>query len=332
MAMSSLAMQRRTRRRRQVALFLTLAVIITVIALAVRYRTEERETTDYLALVDEIAGDQLTLSLGFRELLDGVGELSRPDIVDRLDVLSTQAEELEGRLDVAVVTRPVAEMHGFMSVAASAWTEGLGALGDGVVAVMDQPDEATVAPGAFTDALDVLRIGDFAYDRFLGASSGLDPEIVVPQFPQVAYVGGEDPLDVSSLASRLRLRLSLAEHRDIEVTADVLPEPTGERNGVAVMPFTSTFDVTAIVTNSGNVVQEEIVVTLQLNRDGSDAAPFEERRIIPALDPATSLSVQFLGLEVDPGALYTLDVSASIPQDDDIENNVWQLVFATNSE
>jgi hypothetical protein len=247
-------------------------------------------------------------------------------------VLGDRAGDLEQQLEDAVVTRPVAEMHGFLSVAASAWRDGLLALGDGVVAVMDQPDDETEAPGVFIDALDILRIGDFAYARFLGAGAGLDPEMALPQFPQIAYVGGDDPLDVSTLASRLRLRLSLAERRDVEVTANTLPEPTGERNGVAVMPFAPTFDVTAIVTNSGNVVQEEIVVTLELSRDGSDVEPFAERRIIPALDPATSVSVEFLSLEVDPGALYTLDVSASIPQDADIDNNVWQLVFATNSE
>lgn len=332
MAMSSLAVQRRTRRRRQVAVFLTLAVIITVIALAVRYRTEERETSDYLALVDEIAGEELTLSQGFRELLAGVGDLDRPDIIDRLDVLTVRAGELEQQLAEAVVTRPVAKMHGFLSVATGAWTDGLAALDDGVVAVMDQPDDETAAPGAFTDALDVLRVGDVAYEGFLAATGGLDPEVVVPQFPEVAYVEGGEPLDIPALASRLRLRLSLAERHDVEVTANTLPEPTGDRNGVAVMPFTSTFDVTAIVTNSGNVVEEEIVVTLQLTRDGSDDEPFEESRIIPSLEPATSVSVEFLGLEVAPAALYTLNVSASIPQDADIDNNVWQLVFATNSE
>jgi hypothetical protein len=332
MAMSSIAMQRRSRRRRQVAIFLTLGVIITVIALAVRYRTEERETADYLALVGEIAGDELTVSQGLRELLNGVGSLARPDIIDRLVVLGSRAEDLEQRLGDAVVTRPVAEMHGFMSVAAAAWTDGLAALGEGVVAVMDQPDDDIAAPGAFTSALDMLRIGDFAYERFLDAGGGLGPDIVVPQFPAIAYVGGEEPLDIPTLASRLRLRLSLAERRDVEITANMVPEPTGARNGVAVAPFTSTFDVTAIVTNSGNVLQEEIVVTLRLTRDGTGDEPFEERRIIPALDPATSISVEFLSLEVAPAALYTLDVSASIPQDADIGNNVWQLVFATNSE
>ncbi len=332
MAMSSMAMHRRTRRRRQFAIFLTLAVIITVVALAVRYRTEERQTADYLALVGEIAGDQLTLSQGFRELLDGVGELARPDIVDRLDVLSARAEDLVDQLRAAVVTRPAAEMNGFISVAAGSWRDGLALLGVGVVAVMDQPDEEIAAPDEFIDALDLLRLGDFAYEAFLEASSRLDPAIVVPQFPAVAFVGGENPLDVAALASRLRLRLSLAERRDVEVTANTVPEPTGDRNGVALMPFTATFDVTAIVTNSGNVVQEEIEVTLQLNRDGSDDPPFEERRIISSLDPATSVSVEFLGLAIAPGALYTVEVSASIQDDADTENNVWQVVFATNTE
>jgi len=330
--MSSLVRQRRTRRRRQVAIFLTVAVLIAVIALAVRYRTEERETADYLAVVGEIAGDELTLAQGFRELFDGIADLERPDIIDRLGSLGTESEELATRLDGVVVTRSMAELHGFMTVALRSWTDGLAALGGGVIEVMDQPDDASETPDGFISALDMLRIGDSAYTGVLAASGRLDSDIAVPQLPQVTYVGGDDPLDVDNVVSKLRLRLSLSERRDVEVTANTAPEPTGDRAGMALMPFTPTFDVTAVVTNSGNVLQEEIEVTLRLERDGAEGEPFEERRIIAALDPATSVSVEFRSLDIAPSAVYTLDVSASITDDANTANNVWQIVFVTNAE
>ncbi len=119
----------------------------------------------------------------------------------------------------------------------------------------------------------------------------------------------------------------------MSVIANTSPEPTGDRNGVAIIPFAATFDVTAIVTNSGNVVQEEIEVTLVLTAGGSsDVEPFQEQRFIPALEPEASMSLQFSGLAMQPGTLYTLRVTATITNDADVEDNVWQVTFASNTE
>jgi len=330
--MSSVAVQRRVRRRRRIAVFLTLAVLITVIALAVRYRTEERETADYLALADEIARNELIVSQGFRELLVGVSDIDRQDIVDRLAVLSRQAVDLETQLAGAVVTRPAAEMHGFFTVAVSSWAGGLDALGEGVVDVIDQPDDARSVPATFADAVADLSLGDAAYRGFLDASTRLDDQFAQSAHPAVSFLGGEDEVDIDSVVARLRLRLNLAERHDIEISATTEPVPTGDRNGVAILPFSPEFDVVTVITNSGNVTQEEIQVTLRLTRDGSDDPPFEEGRIIASLDPAASMSVEFLGIAIEPAALYTLEVSAGVADDADFENNVWGLVFATNSQ
>ncbi len=333
MATSSQALFRRSRRRRQFAIFLTLAVIAGLVALAARYRTERRDTADYLALVKEIAQDELVTSQSLRELFDTLGSLDRPDIVGRVALLSDQAQRSALRLEEAVVTRPAAEVHGLFSVAVRSWSEGVGGLEEAIVEVMDQPDDAEVAPQSFIDVATQLRVGDEAYEAFLDATLRLDPEYEPPDYPQVAYVGGEEPADVEAIASRLRLRRSFSERHDISVIANTLPEPTGDRNGVAVMPFSATFDVTAIVTNSGNVLQEQIEVTLTLTTDGANGPqPFEERRFIPALEPESSMSLEFAGLAMEPGTLYTLHVSASIENDADIENNVWQVTFASNSE
>ncbi len=116
------------------------------------------------------------------------------------------------------------------------------------------------------------------------------------------------------------------------MTANTLPEPTGDRNGVAVLPFSETFDVTAIVTNAGNVLQEEIEVTLILAEGGAERVePFLERRFIAALDPGASKPLEFASLGLEPETLYTLQVSVSIVDDAEPDNNVWEVVFATNA-
>lgn len=333
MTTSSQAMFRRTRRRRQFAIVLTLAVLAGVVALAARYRTERRDTMDYLALVNEIAQDELVTSESLRELFDTLGSLDRPDIVERIELLGEQVESSQAQLSEAVVTRPAAEVHGLFTVAIRSWTDGVTALGDAVVEVMDQPDDAEQAPASYTTATTQLRVGDEAYAAFLDAVERLDAEFQPPVYPTVAFVGGDEPADLETIASRLRLRRSFTERRDVSVIANTLPEPTGDRNGVAVIPFAETMDVTAIVTNAGNVIQEEIEVTLVLSADGANGPePFQERRFIPSLEPDASMSLEFSGLAMAPGTLYTLHVSASILDDADVENNVWQVTFASNSQ
>ncbi|HSF85417.1 MAG TPA: hypothetical protein VLG28_07145 [Acidimicrobiia bacterium] len=333
MTTSSQAIYRRTRRRRQLAIFLTLAVIAAVIALAARYRTERRETMDYLALVDEVAQEHLVISQSLRELFDTLGSLDRPDIVERIGMLGSQAEESVAQLETAVVTRPAAEVHGLFSVAVRSWATGVSNMDEAVVEVMDQPDDATVSPDSFVGTVTDLRVGDEAYAAFLDAVLRLDEEFEPPVYPDVAYLGGPEPADVEAIASRLRLRRSFTERHDVAVTANTRPEPTGDRNGVAIMPFSETFDVTAIVTNRGNVPQEEIEVMLLLTADGTtEVPPFEERRFLPSLAPDASMSLEFAGLAMRPGTLYTLRVTASIADDADVENNVWEVAFASNAE
>lgn len=312
---------------------LTLAIVAAVVALAARYRTEQRETVDYLALVDEIAQESLAISQSLRELFDTLVSVDRPDIVERISLLGAQAAASEQRLEEAVVTRPAAEVHGLFSVAVRSWNDGVAGLDEAIVDVMDQPDEAVLAPDSFFEATTQLRVGDEAYAAFLDAAVRLEPEFDPPDYPEVAYVGGDEPADLEAIASRLRLRRSFTERHDVSVIANTLPEPTGDRNGVAVMPYAETFNVTAVVTNGGNVLQEQIEVTLLLTVDGGvGVEPFSERRFIPSLEPEASMSLEFAGIPMEPGTLYILQVSASIDNDADISNNIWQVTFASNAE
>ena len=162
MTTSSQVMFRRTRRRRQFAIFLTIAVIAGVIALAARYRTERRDTIDYLDAVDEIAQEQMVAAQSLRELFDTLGSLDRPEIVERITLLGDQTADSARQLDDAVVTRPAAEVHGLFSVAVRSWEAGVAILDEAVIEVMDQPDDATFTPESFLEATTRLRIGDEA--------------------------------------------------------------------------------------------------------------------------------------------------------------------------
>jgi hypothetical protein len=315
-----------------VALFLTAAVAITAVALAVRYRSETRETSDYLVVVDEIVQEELLVSQSLHDVFESLGPMERPEIVERITVLGERTEAAEVQLSEAVVTRPAAELHGLMTVAVRGWSAGIDALDEAMIEVMEQPNDAEIQPDSFMWAVDQLRVGDAAYAAFLEAAPGLETDVPPPDYPAVSFLGGEQPVDIDAIADRLRLRTILGGRQNIAITANTEPEPTGDRNGVAVMPFDGSFDVTAIVTNSGNVVSEEIAVTLTLSIDGSEGGEvFSERRFIASLQPEDSMSLEFLDVELEPETLYTLRVVAEIAEDADIEDNVWEVMFATNA-
>jgi len=331
MATSSFAVERRYRRRRQLAIFLIFVVVISLITLAVRYRSERRETADYLAFADGVALEELAVSDSLKTLFASLADFDRPAILQRISSLAVTTSDLEDQMGTAVVPRPAAASHGLMTVAVASWSDGVIALEGAVTAVMDQPDEAlNVSP--LVEAFDALRLGDLAYSSFVDTTADIEEVVDTPQFPAVTFVEDTAPEYLDGLARRLRLSRILDERRDISVSANTAPVPAGVQNGVAVMPYVPAMSVTAVVTNQGNVTHEEIEVLIELRRDGVDDEPVSETRLIPSLGPGASQSEEFADLPLLPGALYTVTVSAEVQDDADFDNNLWRLLFATNAE
>ncbi len=332
MTTASLAIERRFRRRRQLAVFLTLAVVVAVIALAVRYRSEERETSEYLALAQQVAQEQSRVAEGLNGLMAAFGDLERPDIVSRMDTLTQQARAQESLLAAATVTRPAATLHGFLTVATRSWAEGLEGLSEAVVVVMDQPDDVEDPSAPLAAPLSRLRIGDDAYASFLAEVPTLEGEYTPPPYPEVAFLGDTEDEEFNAAAIRLSLAASLKERRDVSITVNTDPEVTGERNGIPAIPYTGELDVVVVVTNGGNVVEEGIDVRIELRRDEAGAEATSEQRMIPLLEPGSSVPLEFLDFQLDAGALYMLKVTASIAEDADPSNNILDLLFIVNPE
>ncbi len=307
---------------------------MTVVGFAMAYRTERRETTEYLALIGDAANSEIAVAESLQDLFASLNGLDRPAILSRLATINEQADRIEATMAEAVVTRPVASVHGYFAVAVDSWHGAMAEMEDAIIEVMDQPSttlEELVDADRLSEAFDLLRIGDHAYRSFLEAVAVLDIEVEAPTFPTVAFLGAEHLGDVQAIASQLRLSRNLDERRDVEITANTSPEPAGNANGILAMPFSERFDVTAVVTNSGNVMQEGIDVTLELRRDGDTGDPLREARIIAALGPQTSETIEFVGLALEPGSLYTLQITADIADDASVDNNVWKITFATNT-
>ena len=102
-------------------LFALIVIIVGLLVLAVRYRTEERRTSEYLGLAVQIAENESGLSESLRQMLTDLGDLERQDLLNQIDSLGAQVSNDVQALAAQPVPASVAEAHGFLTVALSSW-------------------------------------------------------------------------------------------------------------------------------------------------------------------------------------------------------------------
>ena len=323
----------RSRRRRRIVLLIIIAVVVAVIALAVRYRTDERVSLDYLAMAQEVAEDEEAIAASLGDLFLEIGDLERPDILERIDALSTESVTLVAKVEAAQVAGPVTEAHGFLLVAVESWNEGLVAMDEAIAQILDEEGEGRTGDSMLAEVFDDLSVGDRAYVGFQRTVAGIDQGLVTREYPAVFYTGGENValFDAVAVADRLRLIRKLDEAHDVSVTVSTEPEPLGTQNGVPVVPDSESFVVSAVVTNEGNLPEELVQVRLTLTAGGEARPSIERNELIPALGPGEATTRTFDQIDLVPGILYELRVTATIAEDKAIANNEWKLVFIRNS-
>ena len=336
MAYSDFARPRRSRRRRRVVVFIVLLVIVGVLALAVRYRTERRESIDYLSTAEEVALQHAELADQLGLLLQGLGQEDRPTVVLRLESLAADAKDTSSKLDELVVTRAVAETSGLMSVAVFSWTDGITQLDEAIVAILDAEVGDVSADEDLREAFEMLSLGDRAYEMAAVSVARLDPDIVSMEFPRVTYTAGEYAAlyDASVIAERLRRLGGLSETRDVALSAVTIPEPVSEGvGGIWAIPFSEDLALEVVISNTGNVVVEKITVVVTLQQVGVNEEIVPLGQLIPSIEPGESERLLFEKLAAEPGTVYTIAAEATIEGGGDAtDDNSFSLVFERNAE
>lgn len=337
MAYSDYGPPRRSRRRRNIVIAVVLLVIIGVLTLAVRYRTERRESIDYLETAEEIAVLHSSLADRLGALLQGLGQEDRPSVVLRLETLAVEARDARKLLEDAVVTRAVAKVSGSMAVAVQAWNDAIVGIDDAMVAILDAEDGDQSGDEELRAAFELLRLGDRAYQGVLEGVAGLDPELVPTAFPEVSYTAAEYAglYDATIIAERLRRVPALSEVVDVAIVGTTVPEPVSEGvGGIWSVPASDSFVVEITVSNNGNVAAENVnvVVTLQQLASSDKIDPLG--RVIPAIDAGASEVITFTDLVPEAGLVYTLTATATLPEGvvDPTDDNSWTLSFERNAE
>ncbi len=337
MAYSDFAPPRRSRRRRNLVILIIAIAVIGVLVLAIRYRTERRQSIDYLATAEAVAVEHADMADRLGSLLQSLGREERPEVIQRLESMSAEATELRQTLEDAGVTRAVAEVSGLMTVAVEAWDDGIDSLDDAIVVVLDAEPGDPSGDDELRDAFDLMRLGDRAYAGALEAVIRLDQELVPAPFPVFTYTQGEYAAlyDAPVIAERLRRLGSLSESSDVAIIGTTVPEPVSEGiAGVYAVPASEDFALEITVSNTGNVVVERVGVVITLHRAASSEQPPPLGIVIPSIEPGASETLLFEDLDPEPGAVYTATAVVTLEEGiaDETDDNTWSIVFKRNAE
>ena len=332
MAYPPLSPSRRPRRRITVVILIILSLAAGVIALAVRFRTERRDSVDYLAIAKEVSDDHVVLASGLADLFATMGDLERPNILDRLAGLFLESDAMRKALAEATVTAAVGEANGYFVVAITSWNNSLGSLDEAIIEILDGEGDGRLGDSMLAEAFNDLRVGDRAYQHFRESLGRIDADLVTRQYSDFGYVTGEREIlfDPDVIANSLRSTLRFVENRDVSVRATTDPEPLGDENGIRVVPDSDSFSVQLVVTNEGNVTAELITVGLRLTAAVADASE-ERSEIVALLEPGQATTVLFPDFVLVPAVVYELQATVDIPDDDVPDNNSWELIFIQNA-
>jgi hypothetical protein len=331
MAYPSYTPVRQQRRRRWLLTLLVVLIIISVVVFAVRRRSEARGIADYLAVAQQVATEQAETADDLETLFVTVTDVERPEVMRRLEVLRVSTEGAVETLSVAEVPLEAAEAHGYLVAAMGSWNSAIDVLDDAIVLVLDGSAEAG-GTELLEESFDFLRLGDLAYSQFLVAADGLDDAVSVGDIDVVAFSSDERSIeyDAQIVALRLNSVYKLGELHDIAVTAITDPEPLGERNNVPVVPHSQDFIVQAVVANQGNEPEHIVSVDLALIPTDGSAARVDVKQTVADLEPGQARTLVFDTLELEPGGLYELVITAEVDKDEDSENDEWRMVFYQN--
>ncbi len=324
---------RRYKRRRWLLVLVSIAAVIASVAFLVTRQTDQRGTVEFFAAVDEAASLHAESSAELESALAAIGVTPRQDLLNRLARITETAQTADALLDIEV-PNAVATSHGAVSTASAAWTTGVVEIEQAITSMMNGSigdDSSAQMEGA----IDLLRAGDTAYGLFLDSLDGPYEGVDISLIETVVYVNPDaqdlllyDPL---SLAIRVSISYDLAPQHNVSVTGQLVPEPVGDRVGIPLVPFSESVGLTAIVSNTGNDVETIVVVVLEvLDADTDERVSLSET--VVDLPGGGSSSVTFTDLDIEPGHLYQLKLTVTIPEDSRPDDDIWKITFIRNEE
>ena len=333
MAYRAYRSDRRYRRRRWLLIVVSLVSIVALVAFLVSRQTEQRGAVEFFAAADESSDLHSSASAELESALASIGVIDRQDLTRRLQSVEDTAAEADALLGSDVPPR-IGASYGTMTTASASWTDGTSDVNETIIAIMD----GVLVEGAQNQlqaALDQLRVGDAAYSLFLDSLAEAPDDIDVTAFSSVRYINPDtqDPLlyDAQTLVLRITSSYVLSPHHDVAVSGTTIPEPVSESGGIPVVPFSASIDVQAVISNIGNEDEPSVDVSLEVF-DIDTGAVVTDSQIVTDLGAESSTTVVFSNVDIAPGGLYQVKVTATIDEDIDPDNDEWEMTFIWRAE
>jgi len=327
--------ERRLKSRRWLLIALSLTVVVVLIVFLASRQTDQRGTVEFFGAAEEAATLQESAAQTFGQALASIGVVSRQDLTRRLDTVVEKTTEAEGLItSVENIPSDIGSEFGTMLTASTSWRNGADEIDRVVVGIMDGEIVETAVP-ELQKALDVLGVGDAAYDLFTVVVDDMPEPVEVIEFPKVRFVdpNPDDPaqFNATNLVLRIQAAYGLAPHHDVSISGSTDPAAVGDRDGIPVVPFSDSISIIALVTNEGNEPEAGVDITLKvINVDTGDVV--SRSNVISELDVGTSTAVTFDAIEIEPGGLYQANLTARINGDIDPSNDSWTMTFIWNAE
>lgn len=325
----------RRRRRRRALVTVVLVAVVVIVAVAVALARSDRQASrEYLDGAFDVVAGQNDLAARFGDLVDRLRELDRTVVTDRLDVLVADAgvlvEEL-GRLEVPG-GGDLFRADSFLTIAAASWRDGLTGFRQAILTLSNDPLDET-GRAQLEAALNDLNVGDAAYEEFQSTVRVIpEGEALAVPFPAVEYIPTTRVEDFTTEAIGKAMLQAPGLGVIVNVgIADIRlePGPTGERNGIPVVPVSDTLVAEATISNRGTVPVDTIVVNLTMVSNEGES--YEESRNITRLEPGELTTVTFAELPVQGGRLYEI-VFALGGTDDDPTDDRDSFQFFRNAD
>ena len=325
---------RRRRRRRALAAVVVAAVILAFAFAVTLARSDRQASREYLDGAFDVATGHEDLAAQFADLVDRLRELDRAVVTQRLDLLVADAgvlvDEL-GRLD-APGSGDLFRADSFLTIAVASWRDGLTGFRQAILTLSNDPLDET-GRAQVEAALNDLGVGDAAYDEFQSTVRVIpEAEALAVPFPGVEYIPADRIEDFT--ADVIGRKMQQAPGLGVVVNVGIAdiklePGPTGERNGIPVVPVSDTLTAEATISNRGTVAVDTIVVTLSMVSNEGES--YDESRSIERLEPGEKTTVTFAELPVQGGRLYEI-VFALGGTDDDPTDDRDSFQFFRNAD
>lgn len=325
---------RRRQRRRILAAVVAVGIILALAVAVALARSDRQVSREYLDAAFDVSTGEEDLAAGFADLVGRLQELERPVLTDALELMDAEAGVLAEELAGAVPPGDgdLFRANSFLTIAVTSWRDGITGFRQAILILSDDPVDET-GRSQLEGALNDLRVGDAAYEEFksivrVAAEAGTlaSPFPVVEFVPETAV----DDLNVDEITRKMLQAPGLGVVVNLGI-ADIRlePGPTGERNGIPVVPVSESLDAEAIISNTGTVPVDTITVYLTLMSNEGDK--FEGSQGIERLEPGELTTVSFVDLPVQGGRWYEVVFSLG-GQDDDPTDDRLTFQFLRNAD